>query len=413
MPQGEHFMTHEVPRREFLASLGLASTAGLAGCATTATGAETAAPAAYGFAPGLTYLNTASLGPTPRTVFERTMQAWREIETNPVRQAYGAGAMALEAEGTRQRAAGLLGCDGSELLITRCTTEAMTSIAQGIVLERGDRVLTTNHEHHGGEMCWQYLQRKRGVEIDVLRIPLTEHDPSAVLNRFDAAITRRTRVISVSHVLTTNGLRMPIAEIATLARARSILCVVDGAQAIGEISVDLHALGCHAYAGAGHKWLMGPKGTGFLYISADAADRIEPLQRMDGVRFVSNAVGMGPVPLVVGLGAAIDAMQAQGMASVEQRILELRERVYQGLSSIGRLQMVSPPTGPTASALVAAQLPAEIEARPFQRMLRDRHNLIVKRVEEHYFNGIRLSPHVFNTEAEIDFAISTIRNELA
>jgi selenocysteine lyase/cysteine desulfurase len=385
---------------------------GLASCATPSADAEgTTSP--YGFAPGLIYLNTASLGPAPRSVFEATVAAWREIETNPVRQSYRTGDVAIAAEGARQRAAAFLGCAGDELLITRSTTEAMNSIAQGIVLERGDRVLTTNHEHHGGELCWQYLQRKRGIEIDVARIPLTEHDPAAILNRFEAAITRRTRVISVSHVLTTNGLRMPVAQIAALARARNVLCIVDGAQAIGEIPVDLHALGAHAYAGAGHKWLMGPKGTGFLYVSADAAERIEPMQRQDGATYVSNSAGMGTVPLVVGLGVAIDEAQARGMTAMEARILALRQRVYQGLSSLPGLEVVSPPGGANASALVAARLPAEIPARAFQLGLRDRHNIMVKFVEEHYFNGIRLSAHIFNTEAEIDFAIDAIRRELA
>jgi selenocysteine lyase/cysteine desulfurase len=214
-------------------------------------------------------------------------------------------------------------------------------------------------------------------------------------------------------VLTTNGLRMPIAEIASLARARNVLCVVDGAQAVGEIPVDLHALGCHAYAGAGHKWLMGPKGTGFLYVSADAAGRIEPMQRQDGPNYVSNSAGMGAVPLVVGLGVAIDEAQARGMSAIEGRIVELRERLYQGLSTIPRAEPVSPPTGPSTSALVAVRLPDDVPARPFQQILRDHHNLMVKVVEEHYFNGIRLSPHIFNTEAEIDFAVNTIRNGLA
>lgn len=405
-------MTLDAARREFLAGIGLASAAGLAGCATP--GERTAAEElSYGLEPGLVYLNTASLGPSPRTVFERTLAAWRELETNPVRTAYGTGAVVAAAENARQRASAFLGCANDELLITRSTTEAMNSIAQGIVLERGDRVLTTDHEHHGGSFCWQYLQRKRGVEVDVLRMPLTEHDPAAILSRFDAAISRRTRVISVSHVLTTNGLRMPIAGIADLARARNVLCVVDGAQAVGEIPVDVHALGCHAYAGAGHKWLMGPKGTGFLYVSADAADRIEPMQRQDGPGYVSNSAGMGALPLVVGLGVAIDEARARGMAAVEKRILELRERVHQGLASIPHLEVVSPPTGPSASALVAVRLPHETPARTLQLRLRERHGIMVKLVEEHYFHGIRLSAHVFNTEAEIDLAVDAIRAHFA
>ncbi|MGH9940689.1 MAG: aminotransferase class V-fold PLP-dependent enzyme, partial [Blastocatellia bacterium] len=98
----------------------------------------------------------------------------------------------------------------------------------------------------------------------------------AVCLRFAAAITRNTRVISVSHVLTSTGLRMPVAELAALARDRGVLCVVDGAQAVGQIAVNVSALRCHAYAASGHKWLMGPKGTGLLYVSPDAADAIAP-----------------------------------------------------------------------------------------------------------------------------------------
>lgn len=405
-------MTFDAARREFLTGLGLASAAGLSSCAAASAGGATV-EAPYGLAPGLTYLNTAALGPTQRSVFERTVAAWRELETNPVRTSYGAGAVFTAAEDARRRAAAFLGCDCDELLITRSTTEAMNSIAQGIALERGDRVLTTDHEHHGGASCWQYLAHRRGVALDVLRLPLTEHDPAAILARFDAAITPRTRVLSVSHVLTTTGLRMPIADLAALARKRDVLCVVDGAQAVGEIPVDVRALGCHAYAGAGHKWLMGPKGTGFLYVSADAADRIVPMQRQEGASYVSNSAGMGALPLVVGLGVAIDEAQARGMPAVEQRILELRERLLRGLAGIPRLEIVSPPTGRSASALVAARLPAAIPARTVQTWLRERHAIMVKLVEEQYFNGIRLSPHVFNTEAEIDFAASALRAHLS
>ena len=220
-----------------------------------------------------------------------------------------------------------------------------------------------------------------------------------------AAITPNTRVISVSHVLASTGLRMPAAEIAALARARSILCVVDGAQAVGHIDVNLKALGCDAYASSGHKWLMGPKGTGFLYIRRDARADIAPLQREAGNRFVSQSTGMGSLPLVVGLGAAIDAMNARGMASVEQRILALRSHVYRGMTQINKLRVVSPPDGPGATGLVACQLPDGVDSRQFMLLLRDKHSIVVKRVEPRLFNGIRISPHIFNTEADIDRAL--------
>lgn len=407
-------MRRQIPeRRDFLAGLGLMSVAGMAGCTSLQkdSGAGVA-PLGYGLSPGLAYLNTASVGPTSRAVLERVIEAWRQVETNPVRMTYGDGDVLVASDGVRENAALFLGCDIDELTITRSTTEAMNTIAQSILLERGDRVLTTNHEHHGGQLCWEYLARKRGVELDVLQIPLTEHDPIAIIRRFEAGITPRTRIISVSHVFTTNGLRVPVKEIAALARTHNALCIVDGAQAVGQIPVDVREIGCHAYAATGHKWLMGPKGTGFLYISADAADRIEPIQRQDGARFVNNAIGVGNLPLVVGLGAAIEAMQEQGMEAVEKRVLELRALAYEGLSSISRLRVVSPASGNHASALVAARLPDDVPAAPFHVMLRDKYSLMTKRVEDHYFNGIRVSPHIFNTEHDIGRVIAAFRSEL-
>ncbi len=99
----------------------------------------------------------------------------------------------------------------------------------------------------------------------------------------------------MSHVITTTGLRMPIREIAALARSRGVLCVVDGAQALGHVPVDVRALGCDAYAACGHKWLLGPKGTGLLYISKDAEDRIQPVQRRGSN--ASDCACMKPVML--------------------------------------------------------------------------------------------------------------------
>src|SRR4029079_2413333 len=125
------------------------------------------------------------------------------------------------------------------------------------------RVLTTDVEHEGGSVCWSYLKRRRGISIDVVSIAPGDFGTRAIIGRFEKAITDHTKVISVSHVITSTGLRMPIAEIAALAKSRGVLCVVDGAQAVGGIDVDVKKLGCHAYVATGHKWLMGPKGTGF------------------------------------------------------------------------------------------------------------------------------------------------------
>ena len=326
---------------------------------------------------------------------------------------YGNGASHRATDVVREQAATLLGCTADELLLTRSTTEAMNSVATGIRWMSGDRVLTTDQEHDGGSVGWRHVTRRHGVALDRIQIASTDQDPGRIVDRLAAALTPQTRVVSVSHVITTTGLRMPIREIAALARSRGALCVVDGAQALGHVPVDVRALGCDAYATCGHKWLLGPKGTGLLYISKDAEDRIQPVQREDGRRVVAHSTGVGSLPLIVGLGVAIEAAQTRGAAAIERRILDLRARAYAGMQAIPKLTMASPPSGSLGTGLVAARVPEQHPCDVLRDRLRDRHRVIVKMVEKQRFNGIRLSPHIFNTEADVDAALAALCTELA
>jgi selenocysteine lyase/cysteine desulfurase len=400
-------------RREFIAGLGMASVAGVARA--TEESKPDVSPTDYLLPAGTIHLNTASLGATPRVVLDRTLQAWRDLESSPVLMAYGKGANTVlsAAEQVRERAAAFFGCNPDELLITRCTTDAMNNVAQGIRWTGGDRVLTTDHEHDGGSICWAYAAQRHGVVVDRVAIGLEEHDGAAIVQRFAAAITPRTRVISVSHILSPTGLRMPIAALSALARERGILCVVDGAQAAGAIPIDVKALGCHAYAASGHKWLMGPKGTGLLYVSRDASDAIQPIQWQDARIYGAESAGVGPLPLVVGLGAAIQRMQDIGMAEVERHGVALRARAYEGLTQIPRLRVIGPPPGPMATAIVACVLPRDIDSMWLRDTLLSKHGIIVKMSEKRHFNGFRLSTHVLNTQAHVDTALQVLRSEIA
>ena len=364
----------------------------------------------YLMTPGLVYLNTGSTGPSTKAVLERTIAAWRELETNPVRQAYGTDGLLASAEKVREQAATFLGCSSEELLITRSTSEAMNTVAQSLRLTAGDRVLSTDQEHEGGTDCWKYLAERRGVRLDTVAITV-EMDDRAIVAGVAAGIRGDTKVISVSHVLWTTGRKMPVADIAALARDRGLLCVVDGAQATGGMPVDVKALGCHAYATTGHKWLLGPKGIGLLYINAEVADAIKPVQWMSGKKFVAGSTGVGPLVLVMGLGAAIEAASARGLADIERHNLALRNRAYTGLMQIKRVRVMSGPPGPSTSALVSFALPAGIGSRAVMQTLSTTHAIQVKSFAEP-FNGMRLSPHVFNTASDIDKALKAIADEV-
>jgi selenocysteine lyase/cysteine desulfurase len=206
---------------------------------------------------------------------------------------------------------------------------------------------------------------------------------------------------------------MPVAALSALARARGCVAIVDGAQAAGGIDVDVKALGCHAYATSGHKWMLGPKGTGFLYLSDELGDRIDPIALQSGRAAYSASSGVGNIPGVLGLGAAIDYLDGIGRARIETNNLGLSARVYQALRTVPKIRIVSPRPGPLASPLVSYELPAAIPSLDLYQRLLDRHRVVVKVVPGNWFNGQRVSTHLFNTERDVDALAGALQAELA
>ncbi len=415
-------MTDPTPtRRDFLSSLGALSAVGLVPSGAWAVGDDSAivagmsrgleaAPGDFAFARGLIYLQTGSLGPTPRPVMERTIAVWKELELNPT--LYGYGSLEKAMDDVRAKAARFIGCTTEELVLTRCTTEGMNWVAQGLTFAAGDRVLTTDQEHPGGRACWDYVARRQGVVLDIVAIPPGENNAPAIIDRFAQAITPRTRVLSFSHLLSSTGLRMPVAELSALARARGCIAVVDGAQAVGGVAVDVKALGCHAYATSGHKWLLAPPGTGLLYLSEELGKAIDPIALQGGRNAYSESSGVCSIPSVLGLDAAIDYISTIGIAKVEQHNLALGQRLYAALQGLPKVAVVSAPPGPLASPQLTYRLPAAIDSNTLAVRLLEKHNIQVKVVPGNWLNGHRISTHLFNTEQDVDKLVAALQQEL-
>ncbi len=409
-------------RRDFLASFGVLAAAGLVpeGIWSQQGGLPTRADAArkfvsasgdFAFAPGLAYLQTGSLGPTPRPVMERAIAGWKELERNPT--LYGYGALERAMDDVRAKAARFIGCLTEELVLTRCTTEGMNWVAQGLTLAAGERVLTTDQEHPGGRACWDYVARRQGVVLDIVVIPPAENSAAAIIDRFAKAMTPHTRVLSFSHLLSSTGLRMPVAELSALARSRGCLAVVDGAQAVGGVAVDVKALGCHVYATSGHKWLLAPPGTGLLYLSDELGKTVDPIGLQSGRQAYSASSGVCSIPSVLGLDAAIDYITAIGIAKVEQHNLALGARLHAALRGVPQVEVMSAAPGPLASPQLTYRLPVAIDSNTLHIRLREKHNIQVKVVPTNWLNGHRISTHLFNTEQEVDRLVSALKQELA
>ena len=405
-------------RRKFLAGLA----GGMAGSAlidpagifarTTSPDAGNFPANEYLFADGITYLNTGTLGPCRRETIEASMKAWEELESLPVKFYPSVGSREL-AEKTRTTAAKFLGCDLSEILITTSTTNGMNAVAQGLRLKSGDRIVASDQEHGGGLHCWEYFEKYYGVYIDKVVIPRGEFNPESILSGISKAIKKETRVITVSHVCSSTGLRMPVAEISALARSKGILCIVDGAQSAGAIRVNVKELGCHAYATSGHKWLMGPKGTGLLYISKDAQPAIRPMQFEESYNTYTGGNGVVNLACILGLDNAITYLDSVGIAKVEDHNMSIRNRLYERLQNVPNMTIVSPPPGPLASPMLTCLLSDKFDRQAFVKMLLDKYKVSIRPTHKEFgFNGIRFSMHIFNTAKEVDHAAGILRNEL-
>lgn len=411
-----------ISRRHFVRSLG--ASAGLFAVGRTVSAAEPPSPDLtsltfgdkidwdkvrgwFPLAEGLAYFNCGSLGPSASPVLREMWNAWETLEGNPVEEGYGP--LLDKAEQVRAKAAAFLGCEKDEMAITQNTTEAMNAIAQGIDWKEGDRVLTTDHEHAGGLVGWQFFAKRRGVTIDTITLPLQPRDANEIVSLFEAKLTKQTRVISVSHVTYTTGLQLPITGIASLARAKGVLLVVDGAQAPGGLVVDLKKLGCHAYATSAHKWLLAPMGTGLLYVSDDAKGRIDPPLLAGGRRVYTAHTGTRNLPSIIGLGAAIDFLNKAGRESVAKRCGELRQMLCEKLSRHTKLRMVSPESGPFASPIVTVELATGSNSAAGADVLKKKHRIIVRAMSHGAIRGLRLSPHIYNSEEELDRLVAALK----
>jgi selenocysteine lyase/cysteine desulfurase len=351
--------------------------------------------------PGLIHLNTGTMGATPRPVIDAVAGWMYELEGDPASQVFGP--LGARMEQVRERAAEFLGARLDEIVLTENTTSGLNAVAQGIGgwLKAGDEILTTNHEHPGGSVCWEYLAKHQGVKILRMPMPAPVKDEGQILQLVQDHLTPRTRVCSFSHVETITGLRMPLAEIAAITGPRDIVLVCDGAQAPGMLKIDVKALRVDCYASSSHKWMLAPKGSGLLYIRKEVQDRIQPMLLCTGYQAYSPASGTRNVPQVLGHGLTIDFHNAIGRDRVEARCRSLCSRLRQRLGEISGLRLLTPTQEELSGGIVSFALAKGSNQQVSERLYKE-HDIVVKVVPRPEYNALRFSTHIYNREEDLD-----------
>lgn len=359
------------------------------------------------------YMNTGTSGPCPQRTVDavKHMHQWMN-ELGP--SAPEVQARAFEIESTlRQRLAALLNCSPGQVVLTHNTSEGINIVLNGLRLGPGDEVIITDLEHDSVLVPVYHLCAATGAKWRMLRLA-GGADPVAELEN---AITPRTKVAVFSHIAFCNGQKLPVKEMAVAASSRGVPVLIDGAQAVGHIPVDVAELGVQFYALPGQKWLLGPDGTGALYIAEEWLHRLHPswvgwASRVEydlegGYSLKDDArrfeVGTVDPAVLCGLSESLLYLAKLGLDAVEARILHLSDMLREGLSGLSGVKLCSPAEGAARCGLVAFTIDG-VEPKQVVAALYQRARIVCRWIPPPFPPVVRFSVNFFQTEDEIEEA---------
>jgi len=366
-----------------------------------------------------TYLNNGTFGPSPYPVIDamRTAQMDQDMNGN-----YGG------YDATPSKLAKFLGADKDEIALTHNVTEGINIACWGAPLKRGDEVIITTHEHVGNFNPWMSRQKLHGIVIKKYTPAPTAAE---TLERINALITKRTRAIVTPHIPCTQGQVLPVKDICRLAKDKGIFSLIDGAHGPGMLPLDLHDLGCDTYASCTHKWMLGPKGTGFLYVRKDMQDTIQTYYGGAGTddgkwdlmtdpvttaayapsahRYFGGTQANG---LYAGVNAAIDFIETIGMMNIHNRIKSLGKYTQDKLLEFGdKMELITPTEEISRCAVNGFRIKGVDYHKFFDKCVENK--IRIRSVAECGLNSLRVSTHIYNNKDEVDQLMDLIKKSLA
>jgi selenocysteine lyase/cysteine desulfurase len=363
----------------------------------------------YLLADDLIYLNHASIGTVPRPVL-RAHAAYLELcESYPSLYVWGSVWREV-TEAARRQAAALLHCQPDDLAITHNTTEGFNILAHGLPLAAGDEVLFSSLNHAGASVAWDALAPRHGFSVRRFDVPLSrshELTVDEVVDLHVRPIRPETRVMVLPHVDNMIGLNHPVRAIADAARARGVdFVVVDGAQSVGMLPVDLENAGVDAYAMSPHKWLQAPKGLGLFWVSPELQPRLPRMwhktgaARLDATARKYEDYSTRAWPAVVALGDALDFHATIGQAERDRRYAAMWRRVRERVEAEPGLTWRSPVEPELRSMIMAVEVRGARAPEVAPRLLEEIGG--EARAFGGSLNALRVSPNLMTTDEELD-----------
>jgi cysteine desulfurase/selenocysteine lyase len=380
---------------------------------------------------GIIYLDSAASSLTPEPVLEKMLEFYHLYRANVDRGIHRLSQQASEEyQLAHEKVADFINAKSdSEIIMTRNTTEGTNIIASGLKWKKGDKVVTSVIEHHSNFIIWHRVKNRYGVNVELVKpkTPLTQGIFD--LADFEKIVDDETRLVALTHVSNVLGVVTPIKEIAKIAHEHGAYLLVDGAQSVPHMKVDVQKLGCDFLAFTGHK-MCAPTGSGALYIREELTEEVEPLcigggsiadVGLDYYKLDKSPrrfeAGTPAIAEAIGLGAAVDYLEKIGMENIECHEKDFTKKMYEALSEMPKIEVYGPKPehkiGITAfnvsdlnphDVALALDVSANI-------MVRSGHHCALPLTKSvlHRPGSVRASTYLYNTKEEIEKFVLAVR----
>ncbi|MCJ7444566.1 MAG: cysteine desulfurase [Methanotrichaceae archaeon] len=370
------------------------------------------------------YLDNAATSLTPEPVLKAVLDYYRSYRANVGRGIYSLAQLADQRyREAHRKVADFLGTTQGVVIFTRNTTESINMVAHGLKWKRGDNIVTTLLEHHSNLLPWMRLERS-GINLKILK---PDQNGKIELSDFENAIDKRTKLVTVTHLSNVLGNILPIKEISQICRDNNSLFLVDGAQSVPHMYLNMKKLDCDFVCFSGHK-MLGPTGTGVLWMKSE--EMIEPLLvgggmvddvSLDGYRrkagYEGFEAGTPNIAGGIGLGAAIDYLNRIGREEIRIHELTLTAMLLEGLLDIEGIEVYGPRTIEDRSCVfsfnVNRLVPHEVALMLDQAsniLVRSGHHCCIPLMNHLGLDHgtVRASLYFYNTENEIERFLATL-----
>lgn len=368
---------------------------------------------AYSIDRNIINLNNGYCSPSPRVVQDAMRRYLEYSDMGPYHTMIAV--LEKQAEVVRRRIAQAAGCDPEEIAITRNASESLENAQYGVDLQRGDEVLTTNQDYPRMLSTFRQRERREGIVLKTISFPVPPPSMDDLYQRFERAVTPKTKLILLCHITNRTGQIFPVKRICEMAHARNIPVIVDGAHAFSQFPYKISDLDCDYYGVSLHKWCCAPVGTGFLYVRKSRIASTWSMmasgpQQVNDIRKFEE-IGTHPAANHDAISEALIFNENIGIDRKAARLRYLRDRWAHRLAQNPKCKILHSPD-PAQSCAIGFLAFNGVDPAKIQQALWTKHSILTAFMGHEEYSGLRITPHVYSTVHDIDYFAEMVEHEL-